>query len=118
MKVMIHKHRKLLIIGIVLLFIFCRNILIHSFSTERWKKNPENRVDMVDDLLEKYELMGMTKEEIVLLLGEATDTEYFKTENNMVYYLGPERGWIRIDSEWLVLEIQEHRVSKVDICRD
>lgn len=73
---------------------------------------------MVDDLLETYELKGMTKEEIILLLGEATDTEYFKTENNMVYYLGPERGWIRIDSEWLVLEFKENMVTKTGIFRD
>ncbi|MDD3394972.1 MAG: hypothetical protein PHG19_10075 [Anaerotignum sp.] len=72
----------------------------------------------MDNLLEKHELSGMTVDEIMLLLGEDTETEYFKTENNMVYYLGPERGLIRIDSEWLVLELQEDRVSKVDIFTD
>lgn len=118
MKEFVWKHKKLTVIGFAILFFFCRNIIIHTFSTEKWEKYPENRVDMVDDLLEKNELLGMTKQEVFLLLGQPTENAYFKTENNMVYYLGPERGLIRIDSEWLVLEIQENRVSKVDICRD
>ena len=73
---------------------------------------------MVDDLLSKYELVGMTQEEVISLLGKSTDTEYFKTENNMVYYLGPERGLISIDSEWLVMEMQDNHISKVNILRD
>lgn len=118
MKALIWKHKKLTIFCLIILFLFCRNIIKHTFSTERWKKYPENRVDMVDNLLENHDLVGMNKEEVILLLGQPTETVYFKTENNIVYYLGPERGFIRIDSEWLVLEFREHRVSQVDICRD
>ncbi len=118
MKEMIYKYRTLFIIGFVLLYLCGRNILIHRFSSESWQKYPEKRVDMVDDLLSKYELMGMTQEEVISLLGQSTDTEYFKTENNMVYYLGPERGSISIDSEWLVLEVQKNQITKVNILRD
>ncbi|MDD4844047.1 MAG: hypothetical protein PHU31_06925 [Anaerotignum sp.] len=115
---LVRKHKKLTVIGFVILVLFCRNILIHTFSTEKWGKYPEKRVDMVDDLLEKHELLGMTEQEVFLLLGQPTENAYFKTENNIVYYLGPERGLIRIDSEWLVLEIREQQVSKVDIFTD
>lgn len=115
---MIYRFRAPLLIGFVLLFLFGRNILIHRFSTGSWQKYPEKRVDMVDDLLSKYELVGMTQEEVISLLGKSTDTEYFKTENNMVYYLGPERGLISIDSEWLVMEMQDNHISKVNILRD
>lgn len=118
MSKMIYRFRTPLLVGIVLLFLFGRSILIHRFSSESWQKHPEKRVDMVDDLLSKYELMGMTKEEVITLLGQSTDTEYFKTENNMAYYLGPERGLISIDSEWLVLEMQDNHISKVNILRD
>lgn len=118
MREILLKHKKLVIIGIVIIFFLCRNVIIHTFSTEKWLKHPEKRVDIVDNLLEKHELLGMPVDKVILLLGEDTPTLYFKTETNMVYFLGPERGLIRIDSEWLVLEIQEDRVSKVDICRD
>jgi hypothetical protein len=40
----------------------------------------------------------------VALLGEPPKTEYFK-EFDLVYYLGPERGFMGIDSEWLVLKL-------------
>jgi hypothetical protein len=37
----------------------------------------------------------------------------------MVYWLGPERGFIRIDSEWLVLRLdQSDIVREVRIVRD
>ncbi|QGQ45941.1 hypothetical protein [Metabacillus sediminilitoris] len=57
---------------------------------------------MVDDLMNDFELNGKTKEEVMSLLGAPSETEYFKEENNMVYYLGYERGLVSIDSEWLV----------------
>ena len=58
------------------------------FSTERWLNNPGERVYMVDDLLTRYKLSGMTRQEIVQLLGDPSETWYFKEENNIVYYLG------------------------------
>lgn len=73
------------------------------FEKNRWIQKPDERVYMVDNMLYKNKLKGMTRDEVKLLLGEPTDTEYFKAEDNIVYYLGPERGFIRIDSEWLVI---------------
>ncbi len=68
--------------------------------------------------MEKHRLVGVTREEVILLLGEDTETDYFKTENNMVYHLGQERSLISIDSEWLVLEFQDDCVTEVNIFRD
>ncbi|WP_440969921.1 outer membrane protein assembly factor BamE domain-containing protein [Peribacillus frigoritolerans] len=73
------------------------------FTTERWLNDVEGRVYLVDDLINEHELIGMTKDEVFALLGSPTETEYFKEEDNVVYYLGDERGIIRIDSEWLVI---------------
>lgn len=118
MKRILWKRKKILVIIAVFIFLLCRNIVKHTFSTERWMHLPEKRVDMVDDLLEKHDLVGMSREKVISLLGADTDTEYFKTEDNMVYYMGNERGLISIDSEWLVLEFQENQVSQVNIRRD
>ncbi|TCU77243.1 hypothetical protein EV204_102102 [Tissierella praeacuta] len=90
----------------------------HTFSTNRWIKYPRERVKMVDDMLRKYKLVGQTKEEILELLGDETNTDYFKEVNNIVYYLGDERGFISIDSEWLVITFYNDVVVEVKIETD
>ncbi|MDV7763547.1 hypothetical protein [Peribacillus sp. CSMR9] len=91
-----------------LLLLYCVVILgvneyESRFTTERWLNDDEGRVYLVDDLLNDHELIGKTKEEVITLLGSPAETEYFKEEDNVVYYLGAERGIISIDSEWLVI---------------
>ena len=89
----------------------------HTFTVEKWL-NSDIRVDMVDDMLEKYDLHGLTKKEIISLLGDETQDAYFKEDNNMVYWLGPERGLISIDSEWLVIVFENGIVADYYITCD
>jgi hypothetical protein len=63
---------------------------------------------MVDDLLRRHDLVGESRADVVALLGESTETNYF-SDYDMVYWLGPKRGLIKIDSEWLVLRLNESR---------
>jgi hypothetical protein len=73
---------------------------------------------MTDDLVNSKKLNGLTRQEVLTLLGEPPKTEYFK-EYELVYYLGPERGFMRIDSEWLVLKFgTDGRISRAVIARD
>lgn len=82
------------------------------FDSAAWRANESRvgtgppRIDMIDNLLARHELLGRTRPEVVALLGEPEDTDYF-SNFDMVYWLGPERGFIRIDSEWLVLRLGE-----------
>ena len=70
---------------------------------------------VVDDLLRREKLRGRTRAEIVALLGEPPRTDYFR-DYDLVYWLGPERGMMSIDSEWLVFRLDstgrviEHRL--------
>ncbi len=66
------------------------------------------RIRMVDDLLRRYHLRGMTRKQLTAIIGEPDVTEYFK-EWDMVYRLGPERGFISIDSEWLVIRLDSQK---------
>ena len=66
------------------------------------------RIRMVDDLRERHRLDKMTRAEVIALLGEPDKTPYFR-EWDMVYWLGPERGLMGIDSAWLVLRLDEHQ---------
>src|SRR5688572_23107227 len=64
------------------------------------------RLRMADSFLADERPIGKSREQIVSLLGEPNDTPYF-AECDMVYYLGPERGPMGIDSEWLVLKLKD-----------
>jgi hypothetical protein len=76
------------------------------------------RLGMADRLIARRTLLGKTRAEVVELLGEPPPTEYF-ADWDMVYWLGPERGFISIDSEWLVLRLAEDgRVVDNLILRD
>lgn len=89
------------------------------FSPEKWNQQKDKRVWMVDDLIENYNLVGMNKEKIIELLGESPSTNYFKEPNNLVYWLGPERGFISIDSEWLIIWLNQNGiVINYEIMRD
>jgi hypothetical protein len=73
---------------------------------------------MAGDLVENQKLIGLTRPEVIAMLGEPPMQEYFKNYD-LVYYLGPERGFMSIDSEWLVLEFgPDGRITKAIIARD
>jgi hypothetical protein len=55
---------------------------------------------------------------VVALLGEPRRTRYFR-QYDLVYWLGPERGMISIDSEWLVLRLDKRgRVTEERLVTD
>ncbi len=75
------------------------------------------RIKMVDDLLNRNNLIGMSKNEVNDLLGVPPKTEYF-SNYDYVYWLGPERGFMSIDSEWLVIKFENDKVIEAKITRD
>ena len=84
-----------------------------SFNSNTWKNTPAThsldsmRLRMADDFLKTYRVLGKSKEEIVALIGEPDQTEYFKTRD-MVYMLGEEtESYFAIDSQWLVFDVNE-----------
>ena len=91
----------------------------HTFTTAKWLDAPAERVRIVDDLLAGHALVGMTEAEITALLGsDNSDRGYFAAPDRLVYYLGDERGWISIDSEWLLVEIADGVVDSYSITTD
>ncbi len=116
--------RKLLVVSI-LVFLAGGGLLMlragRHFDPSKWRNSAtpaSARLRMADDLVNSQRLVGLTRQEVVVLLGEPPKTEYFK-EFDLVYYLGPERGFMSIDSEWLVLKLgPEGRVKRATIARD
>ncbi len=50
--------------------IYSFNFMYSDFSKESWKTNKNERIFMIDDLIENYKVIGMNKEELINLLGE------------------------------------------------
>lgn len=90
-----------------------------NFSLSKWIEEPRERIWMVDDLMSQYDFIGMDVLTLESIIGKATDTSYFEAPRRLIYYLGDERGFISIDSEWLVFDFNEVGiVTKVNIMRD
>ncbi len=94
------------------------------FVSERWKASADSdqahplRIRMVDDLLRKHRLIGQTRSEIEQLLGVPPKTPYFHNYD-LVYCLGPERGLMSIDSEWLCIRFGgDQRATEARLLRD
>lgn len=76
------------------------------------------RIRIVDDLLRQHNFHGMARDQLTAIVGEPDQTEYFK-DWDLVYWLGPERGFMSIDSEWLVFRLDDQkRVMDYQIVRD
>ena len=105
----------MLIFVLVMLIMWRKNDGVNrlSFNSTTWKNTPSihsldsMRLRMVEDLLKTHSILGKSKEEMVALIGEPDQTEYFKTRD-MVYMLGQETdSYFAIDSQWLVLDLNE-----------
>ncbi len=85
-------------------------------DSEVWKATPSEfswdsvRLRMVDDRLATRPLVGQHQDDIVALIGEPDDTPYFR-EYAMVYHLGQERHPFGIDSEWLVIQLDDQMTA-------
>jgi hypothetical protein len=92
----------LLIAVLIVSAVLLRGKIPHEkFNSELWKTanlNSENnmslRWDMMNDLRNNHKLVGMTKKEIIELLGEPADT----TGSEFRYYLGYSKTGINTGS--------------------
>ena len=88
------------------------------FDAAAWQADPDDRGPMADRLLARGTLDGLTRKQVVELLGEPPDTDYFR-DWDLVYCLGMERGLFSIDSEWLLLRLgPDGRVAEARINTD
>jgi hypothetical protein len=93
------------------------------FEATAWRKGGGRdlmwpvRLSMVDDLLRSHDLRGLTRDQVTALLGPPDDETPFR-DRDLVWRLGPERGLVRIESEWLALRLgPEGKVLDVEVLR-
>ena len=92
------------------------------FDSAAWKVKPrgfqdKTRCGMVDSLLRDQALDGLSRPDVVALLGEQDDPSYFRSWD-LRYWMGQEHGPMAIDSEWLVIRFKDGRVSEYAIVTD
>jgi len=76
---------------------------------------------MAHDIIRSRKLIGMSKENVVDLLGPPDRTGRYnrlEPDVDLNYSLGPEKGYISIDNEWLTVRFQDGKVSEVAVTRD
>lgn len=84
-----------------------------TFTYEKWENEPYKRIHIVDDLLEKYDLTSMTKDEVLKLLGEK---ECYISEQNINYTLGKDKTLFFMYLD--ILFDEEGRVTSFRIYQD
>jgi hypothetical protein len=114
----------------LVVWLVCRDAIViylhqRDFDDKIWRNQEKfarndawpPRLCMVDDLLAGGRLNGMTRSQVIELLGPPDSPGIER--HGFSYYLGPERGFIRIDSETLIVEFGvEGTVSRARIYRD
>lgn len=91
-----------------------------TFTVSKWMDNPDDRHKIVSNMLSKNEIVGMTENEIIELLGTETENapESFKLprgefpdESNLTYELGVDY----MDDEWLIITIENGVAVRYEI---
>ncbi len=95
-----------------------------AFDAKTWREEESTKHDvlwpprlcMIDDLMASRRLIGMTLDQVIDLLGPPADKSfpYGAVDCDIHYYLGPERGFLRVDSEWLFLKFERDNLLAPD----
>lgn len=87
---------------------------LNKFDSGVWKSvmasTTTARQEMLGDLVTNI-LPGKSETEVIALLGQPVPVLPDHPANEMVFYLGDERGnyWGNIDSEWLIVSFDKNK---------
>lgn len=91
-----------------------------AFDKAVWSDRSQEaaRLAMADRIVARRLLDGKSRAEVTAMLGDQKEPGFF-TDWDLVYWLGTERGFVGIDSEWLVVRFDANgRVAEYQIVRD
>lgn len=96
--------------------------LRRAFDREGWLAAAEDRDGtrylMVDDLLIRHPLVGSDIATVRELLGAPRWSALQGGRTSLGYYLGPEPGFVSIDSVWLILTVEREQVIGANLGTD
>lgn len=101
----------LLYVGIILIWIISISYYpMADFNKQAWNENREERYKMSNDIIKSEMLIGKTKEEVIMLLG---DDYYSYDESHIAYDIGFVPGLFKIDPDVLDIYFEKGKVIKV-----
>ena len=101
----------ILVIAIVISVILI-SINENQFDEANWKNNPLTRYTMAKDIVENELLIGESKSDIILRLGEAK-TSNLEGKDHLIYPLGKAPSFFESKDESLIIIFDNDSVSKV-----
>jgi hypothetical protein len=81
-----------------------------EFDSQQWLADQEKRFEFSEDIIARKILIGKTKAEVRLLLGDEGNTD---VSDHWTYYLGFRPQFINIDPDVLVVEFKDGVVVSV-----
>ena len=102
---------------LIVVFALCVIKYQHTVSKSKWDASKGDRYKIVNDMLDSYQLIGMSESDVIQLLGEEDSNEqtsfkiskqYFPPDSTLVYYLGVDF----VDDNWLILSINGDVVTE------
>ncbi|PNW25906.1 hypothetical protein [Formosa algae] len=98
-------------VGLILLWMASASYYpTYEFNKRQWETHPEERYTMSEDLMDNKLLIGKTKSEIAVLLG---NDFYTYTDNHIGYTLGFKPGFFNIDPDVLDIYFENGKVVRV-----
>ncbi len=99
-------------IGLVMIWMFSISYYpTNDFDQNEWNANVEERYKMSEDIIESEMLIGKTKDEVILILGNNFSTN---NENRISYELGNVPGLFNIDPDYLDIKLENGIVVNVN----
>lgn len=98
-------------VGIIMIWIFSISYYPNTdFDKQKWESNKDERYKMSNDIINSELLIGKTKDEVIILLGN----DFYKYgENHIAYDLGFVPGLFNIDPDVLDVYFENGKVIKV-----
>jgi hypothetical protein len=90
------------------------NFLEEPFDAQKWKSEPLQRYEMVDDLIESQFLIGKPKNEVFEILGQP-DSQSNSSKDTFIYNIGDPPSFFSSQKEYLLIVFKNEHVEEVTL---
>lgn len=87
------------------------------FNSEDWRNHPEDRHEMVDNLIQSQLLIGNTKDEVIRRLGEPLQIVN-SDKNGLIYSIGEVPSFFNFKNDRLLIFFENDKVVKVSLATE
>lgn len=87
---------------------------------DNYSNSPQDtiRVQMVENLLQRHDLIGLSARDVLALLGQPIETSLF-SDWDLLYFLGPTPGLFNTNHLWLGFQLDDQqRVIRYQVVAD